>query len=66
MIDLFNRVSGYPGAAQTEIVAAPRGGPLAFLAHLLARRRESKDGQPAILLPADYRVEIRGKQVFAA
>jgi len=49
-----------------EIVAAPRGGPLAFLAHLLTRRREPKDGQPAILLPADYKVEIRGKQVFEA
>lgn len=49
-----------------EIVAAPRGGPLAFLAHLLTRRRESKDDRPAIPLPADYKVEIRGKQVLAA
>jgi len=49
-----------------EIVAAPPSGPLAFLKHLLTRRCESKGGQPAILLPADYKVEIRGKQVFAA
>ena len=50
-----------------DIVAAPRGGPLAFFAHLLTRRRESKESQTAIiLLPADYKVEIRGTQVFAA
>lgn len=49
-----------------EIVAAPRGGPLAFLEHLLTRQREPEGGQPAILLPAEYKVEIRGKQVSAA
>jgi hypothetical protein len=43
-----------------EIVASPRGGAFAFFKHLLTRRRESKHGQPAILLPADYQVEIRG------
>lgn len=42
-----------------EIVAAPRGGALAFFEHLMTRRREVKPGQPAVPLPADYRVEIR-------
>lgn len=44
-----------------EIVAAPRGGALAFFEHLLTRRREPNGGhsEPAVPLPADYRVEIR-------
>jgi hypothetical protein len=44
-----------------EIVAAPRGGALAFFEHLLARR-EPKGGErsePSVPLPADYQVEIR-------
>lgn len=50
-----------------EIVAAPRGGALAFFEHLLTRRREVKqEGQPAVPLPADYRVEIRDRQLAAA
>jgi hypothetical protein len=49
-----------------EIVAAPRGGALAFLEHLLTRRRGSKPGTPAVPLPADYQVEIRDHQEFAA
>jgi len=49
-----------------EIVAAPRGGALAFFEHLLTRRGGSKLGQPAIPLPADYRVEIRNPQALAA
>ena len=49
-----------------EIVAAPRGGALAFFEHLLTRRRESKHGQPAIPLPADYQVEIRDRDLAAA
>jgi hypothetical protein len=49
-----------------EIVAAPRGGALAFFEHLLARRREVKQGEPAVPLPADYRVEIRDGQLAAA
>jgi hypothetical protein len=48
------------------IVAAPRGGPLAFFEHLLTRRGEPKNGQPAVSLPADYRVEIRDRQLAAA
>lgn len=49
-----------------EIVAAPRGGALAFFARLLTRRREVKQGQPAVPLPTDYRVEIRDRQLAAA
>ena len=49
-----------------EIVAAPRGGALAFFEHLLSRRREVKPGQPAVLLSADYRVEVRDRQLVAA
>jgi len=49
-----------------EIVAAPRGGALAFFEHLLTRRPEPKDGQPAVPLPADYRVEIRDGRALAA
>lgn len=49
-----------------EIVAAPRGGALAFFEHLLTRRPESKYGQPASPLPADYQVEIRDRQSLAA
>ncbi len=45
-----------------EIVAVPRGGALAFFEHLLTRRREPKYRQPAVPLPADYRVEIRDCQ----
>jgi hypothetical protein len=42
-----------------EIVAAPRGGALAFFEHLLTRRREPQGEQPSVPLPADYQVEIR-------
>ncbi|HWM64433.1 MAG TPA: hypothetical protein VNP96_10650 [Solirubrobacterales bacterium] len=50
-----------------EIVAAPRGGALAFFEHLLTRRRESKGNRaPAVPLPADYQVEIRDRQPLAA
>jgi hypothetical protein len=51
-----------------EIVATPRGGALAFFEHLLTRRRESKGNgsEPAVPIPADYRVEIRDRQAFAA
>lgn len=51
-----------------EIVAAPRGGALAFFELLLTRRRESraKRQQPAVPLPADYQVEIRDRQPLAA
>jgi hypothetical protein len=51
-----------------EIVAAPRGGALAFFEHLLTRRRESNGGhhEPAVPLPADYRVEIRNPLPLAA
>jgi hypothetical protein len=42
-----------------EIVAAPRGGALAFLEHLLTRRREPRGERPSVPLPADYQVEIR-------
>ena len=49
-----------------EIVAAPRGGALAFFENLLTRRAEVKRGQPAVPLPADYRVEIRDRQLEAA
>ena len=50
-----------------EIVAAPRGGALAFFEHLLTRRRESKDEhrEPAVPLPAAYQVEIRDPQALA-
>lgn len=48
-----------------EIVAAPRGGALAFFEHLLTRRRESKYRQPAVPLPADYQVEIRDSRTLA-
>ena len=46
-----------------EIVAAPRGGALAFVEHLLERRRSTKDQQPSVPLPADYQVEIREQQL---
>jgi hypothetical protein len=51
-----------------EIVAAPRGGALAFFEHLLTRRRESrsKRPEPVVPLPADYQVEIRDRQPLAA
>ena len=51
-----------------EIVAAPRGGALAFFEHLLTRRRESKGEphKPVVPLPADYQVEIRDCQPLAA
>ena len=49
-----------------EIVAAPRGGALAFFEHLLTRGREVKHGQPAVPLSADYQVEIRNPQALAA
>jgi hypothetical protein len=51
-----------------EIVAAPRGGALAFFEHLLTRRRESKGKrrEPVVPLPADYQVEIRDRQPLAA
>lgn len=51
-----------------EIVAAPRGGALAFFEHLLTRRREPKgnDRAPAVPLPAYYQVEIRDRQPLAA
>lgn len=42
-----------------EIVAAPRGGALAFFEHLLTRRRELQSDRPSVPLPADYQVEIR-------
>lgn len=50
-----------------EIVAAPRGGALAFLENLLARRRISRveSREPVVPLPSDYRVEIRDRQPFA-
>jgi hypothetical protein len=48
-----------------EIVAAPRGGALAFFEHLLTRRRESKYRQPTVPLPADYQVEIRDSRALA-
>ena len=47
----------YPGGR--EILAAPRGGPLAFFKRLLAQRPTPRHGQLAVSLPADYRVEIR-------
>jgi hypothetical protein len=51
-----------------EIVAAPRGGALAFFEHLLTRRRESKSKhrEPVVPLPADYQVEFRDRQPLAA
>lgn len=49
-----------------EILAAPRGGALAFFEHLLTRRRSVKQGEPVVSLPADYRVEIRDRQLAAA
>ncbi|MGN6259018.1 MAG: hypothetical protein ACTHN3_14935 [Solirubrobacterales bacterium] len=51
-----------------EIVAAPRGGALAFFEHLLTRRREArgKRREPVVPLPADYQVEIRDTQPLAA
>jgi hypothetical protein len=41
-----------------KIVAAPRGGALAFFERLLNRRPESKQSTPSVPLPADYHVEI--------
>jgi hypothetical protein len=49
-----------------EIVAAPRGGALAFFEHLLTRRREPEHGEPVVPLPADYRVEFRDEALAAA
>ena len=49
-----------------EIVAAPRGGALAFFENLLTRRSDVKQDQPAVPLPADYRVEIRDRHLAAA
>lgn len=49
-----------------EIVAAPRGGALAFLKRILIRRREPMHSTSAVSLPADYRVEVRDRQAFAA
>jgi len=49
-----------------EIVAAPRGGALAFFEHLLSRRREPQHGASAVPLPADYQVEIRDPEALAA
>ena len=50
-----------------EIVAAPRGGALAFFERLLTRRRKfkSKPRKPVVQLPADYQVEIRDRQRLA-
>ena len=53
----------YPGGR--EIIAAPRGGPLAFFKRRLTQRSTPTDGQLAVLLPADYRVEIRNPQTLA-
>jgi len=49
-----------------EIVAAPRGGALAFFEHLLTRHREPKNGAPSVPLPADYQVELRDGRALAA
>ena len=49
-----------------EIVAAPRGGALAFFEHLLTSHREPKHGAPSVPLPADYQVEIRDGHALAA
>jgi hypothetical protein len=49
-----------------EIVAAPRGGALAFFEKLLTRRRDVEPDARAVPLPADYRVEIRDRQALAA
>jgi hypothetical protein len=49
-----------------EIVAAPRGGALAFFEHLLTRRLVPKHSEPAVPLPADYQVEIRDRRALAA
>jgi hypothetical protein len=49
-----------------EIVAAPRGGAIAFFERLLARGRGVKQGQLAVPLPADYRIEIRWPQALEA
>ena len=49
-----------------EIVAAPRGGALAFFEHLLTRGHEVKHCQLAVPLPADYRIEIRNPQALGA
>jgi hypothetical protein len=49
-----------------EIVAAPRGGALAFLKRLLIREQKSKQRQSALPLPADYQVEIRDRPVHPA
>lgn len=47
----------YPGGR--EIIAAPRGGLLAFFEHRLSRRRELRGKQLSVTLPADYKIEIR-------
>jgi len=50
-----------------EVVAAPRGGALAFFEHLLTRPRESrlKRREPVVPIPADYQVEIRDRPLAA-
>jgi hypothetical protein len=49
-----------------EIVAAPRGGALSFFERLLTRSHEVEQGQLAVPLPADYRIEIRNPQALGA
>lgn len=49
-----------------EVVAAPRGGALAFFERRLARRHELERREPVVPLPADYRVEIRDQALAAA
>jgi len=53
----------YPGGH--EIIAAPRGGLLAFFKRLLTRRPTPRGGQLVVPLPVDYRVEIRSEQTLA-
>jgi hypothetical protein len=53
----------YPGGR--EIIAAPRGGPVAFFKRLLTQHPTPRGGQPTVPLPADYRVEIRSPQTLA-
>jgi hypothetical protein len=48
-----------------EIVAAPRGGALAFFEHLLTRRRKPEHRDAVVPLPADYQVEIRDQALAA-
>lgn len=46
-----------------ELVAAPRSGALAFIGHLLERRRPLGEQQPSVPLPVDYQVEIREQRL---